>query len=94
MNLTVWAATGTVWIMFVDRAFGTPITFPGVGGSLLIQPNIVFATGATTGGSSVLPLGIPNDPMLVGTYVVFQSLVIDPTLTSLAWTNAVDLFVN
>lgn len=56
--------------------------------------DIVFGTGVTSGDSSATTFGIPNDQSLVGAYIVFQPLAVDPTLTSLSWGNATDLFVN
>jgi hypothetical protein len=95
MDTTVWGAPGTFWLTVLDGAMGSPASFPGIGGSLWIQPRIVLASGAVpAGGASVLFLGIPNDPLLVGGYLALQSLLIDPTLTSLSWSNAVDLFIN
>ena len=92
MLLTVWGATGTAWGLVLDTAYRTPISLGFIQGRLLISPSLLLTTGTTSGGSSALTFPIPNDPSLVNSYWVFQSVTASPT-ANLAFTNAIDFFV-
>jgi hypothetical protein len=92
-TLTIWAASGSGWATMLDVAFQPPVTIPPVQGSLLLTPLAVVATGVTASGSSALTFGIPNNTFLVGSHFAFQSITVDPTLTTLEFTNGVDCFI-
>lgn len=59
----------------------------GVGGTLLIQPNGIIATGTTDGtGKANVTLSIPNNPILDGSNLYFQAVT---TTGPITYTNAV-----
>ena len=93
VNMSVWGATGTAWGMLLDTGFQPPMSFAFIQGLLLVRPTLLITSGTTAGGMSSFSFTIPPDPTLVNSYWTLQSAVLDPTRTTLAWTNGVDFFV-
>ena len=79
---------------------GTRTSVPLFGGTLLVLPVVsvpvalVGTAGASGVGSGALPLGIPNNPGLVGGTLSFQAVFLDSGAAfNLSMTNGVELWI-
>ena len=57
--------TAGIWAAGFATALGAPITVPGFGGALLLDPVALVSTSAGVGSAS-LPIAIPGNPALAG----------------------------
>jgi hypothetical protein len=92
-TLTVQGNPGEVFADIIDPAFNTtPLLIPPVLGYYYL-PSLfnVFFIGVLDGsGLGSLPIGIPNNMLLVGQRVAFQAITAGAAFT---WTNAVDVII-
>jgi hypothetical protein len=95
LSLTVWGSNGAGWGTVIDTGFIAPVTIPTIAGAMIVNPAVALASGTMSGNSASLTIAIPNNPTLVGAYLALQSITAAPAPSyALAFTNAVDLFIN
>lgn len=94
----VAAAPGSRFVNLVWFAFdAVPTTVPTIQGESWLPLGVAVSwSGGMVGASGldVQTVPIPAQPSLVGAQVTFQSLVLDPSATRIAFTNAADFLVN
>ncbi len=70
-------ASGGPWLLLLAASLGGPFLFPGIQGSLLLDPSSLVLFGYGTfppDGNLNVPIPIPNDSSLVGQQGVLQHL--------------------
>ena len=90
VTLSTEGAQNDLVILGFAGGFGPPLTFPGIGGELLLDTNLVYASVfaglVPASGVHTFPLALPSAPWLVGALIAGQALVGN---SAFSFTNAV-----
>ncbi|MEO6597843.1 MAG: hypothetical protein ABIP94_24115, partial [Planctomycetota bacterium] len=94
--MTVAGDPGDLWVLAAGVGFlPSPVAIPGIAGTFRLNGPVVYAGGVLdAAGQGVLAANLPNNPSVVGFYLVHQAATVDVGTGAIVLTNGMDHFVN
>lgn len=96
LTLHVEGDPGFLFALAASTGFLSPaVMIPGIGGTFRLNGAVLFAGGLLdAAGEAAVVLNLPNDPTVIGYYLVYQAASVDPGTGAIVLTNGTDNFVN